>query len=246
MTPVDQFLRFLGEVVLYGGGSATVAFLLFQYLGKGWIDARFAERLEAFKHEQAKELQRMKIEVESLLSGALKIQEREFTVLPDAWHRLNEAYSLTTWLVSPMQQYPSVGKMNDMELEEFLAGSELTETQKDRIRSTSKGRSRDNEYQSIIFWHRLHRAKSAVGELQDYTVSHGLFLPPPMKQQFSEIRPMLWNALIAVEVAHEAEAYKMRSEAWKELQAKAEPLYKAIEAAIEQRLHSHSRSRADA
>ena len=52
MTPVDQVLRFLGEVVLYGGGSAAVAFLLFQYLGKGWIDARFAERLEAFKEGQ--------------------------------------------------------------------------------------------------------------------------------------------------------------------------------------------------
>ena len=73
MNAVDEVLRFLGEVVLYGGGSATVAFLLFQYLGKGWIDARFAERLEAFKHEQAKELQRMKVEVESVLSGALKV-----------------------------------------------------------------------------------------------------------------------------------------------------------------------------
>jgi len=244
MTPLDQFLRFLGEVVLYGGGSAAVAFLLFQYLGKGWIDARFAERLEAFKHEQAKELQHMKVEVESLLSGALKIQEREFKILPDAWHRLNEAYSLTTWLVSPTQKYPAVGKMNNEELEEYLTGSELTETQKERVRSSPSGWGRDDEYQSIIFWHRLHRAKSAVGELQDYTVSHGLFLPPPMKQQFSEIRPLLWSALIAVEVGHEAKEYKMRSDAWKELQEKAGPIYKAIEAAIEQRLHSHGKSHA--
>jgi len=246
MTPIDLFLRFLGEVVLYGGGSAAVAFLLFQYLGKGWIDARFSEQLEAFKHEQAKELQRMKIEVESLLSGALKIQEREFTILPDAWHKLNEAYSVTTWLVSPMQQFPAVGKMDDDELDEFLAGSELTETQKSRVRSSSGWKSRDDEYQSIIFWHRLHRAKAAVGELQNYTISHGLFLPPSMKQQFSEIRPLLWNALIAVEVGHESEDYKMRSDAWKELQAQAEPLHKAIEAAIEHRLHSHGKSRADA
>jgi hypothetical protein len=246
MTPVDQVLRFLGEVVVYGGGSAAVAFLLFQYLGKGWIDARFAERLEAFKHEQAKELQRMKVEVESLLSGALKIQEREFTILPDAWHKLNEAYSLTSWIASPMQQYPAVGRMNEQELEEFLAECELTESQKNRVRSSSRGKVRDDEYQSIIFWHRIHKAKAAVIELQNYTISHGLFLPPQMKQQFSEMRPLLWNALTGIEVAHEAEDWKMRSDAWKELQAKAETLHKAIEEAIELRLHSHGKPRADA
>jgi len=89
MNAVDQVLRFFGEVILYGGGSAAVAYLLFRHLGQGWIEARFAERLEAFKHEQAKELQRLKVEVESLLSGALKIQDREFAVLPEAWHKLS-------------------------------------------------------------------------------------------------------------------------------------------------------------
>jgi hypothetical protein len=245
MTPVDQVLRFLGEVVVYGGGSAAVAFLLFQYLGKGWIDARFAERLEAFKHDQAKELQRLKVEVESLLSGALKIQDREFTVLPEAWHKLNDAYSLTSWVLSPMQQYAAVGRMSDAELEEFLPKSELLETQRTRVRNED-GRDRDKTYQEIILWHRLHRAQTAVSELQNYTISHGLFLPPPLKQQFTEMRPILWEALVAVEVGHEATDYKMRSEAWKNLQAKGEPLHQAIEKAIEQRLHSHARAKADA
>lgn len=177
MTAIDQVLRFFGEVVVYGGGSAAVAFLLFQYLGRGWIDARFAERLEAFKHEQAKELQRMKVEVESLLSGALKIQDREFTVLPDAWHKLNEAYSLTGWVVSPMQQFPAVGRMADDELEEFLKVSESLESQKTRVRGADP-RDRDKIYQSQIFWHRMSRAKKAVGELQNYVAAQGLFLPP--------------------------------------------------------------------
>ncbi len=245
MTPVDQVLRFLGEVVVYGGGSAAVAFLLFQYLGKGWIDARFSERLEAFKHDQAKELQRLKVEVESVLSGALKLQDREFTVLPEAWHKLNDAYSLTGWVVSPLQQYPSVGRMNAAELEEFLASSELLETQRSRVRIAA-GRDRDKTYQDLIFWHRLQKAKAAVGELQNYSISHGLFLPPPLKHQFSEIRPILWSALTAVEVGHEANDYKMQSQAWKDLQEKGEPLHKAIEKAMELRLHSHARSAGDA
>jgi hypothetical protein len=238
MNAVDQVLRFLGEVVLYGGGSAAVAFLLFQFLGKGWIDARFAERLEAFKHEQAKELQRMKVEVESVLSGALKLQDREFTVLPDAWHKLNEAYSVTGWVVSPLQQFPGIGRLADDELREFLASSDLLETQKARVKA-SEPRDRDKTYQDLIFWHRMGRAKKAVGELQNYVTSQGLFLPPPLKQQFSDMLPLLWAALSSKEVGHEAEDYKMQSDAWKELQEKGEPLHKAIEKALEERLHSH-------
>jgi hypothetical protein len=242
MNAVDQVLRFLGEVVIYGGGSAAVALLLFKYLGKGWIDARFAERLEAFKHEQAKERQRMKVEVESVLSGALKLQDREFTVLPDAWHKLNEAYSLTRWVVSPMQQYPSVGRMADDELEEFLKDSELLESQKARVRATGP-QERDKTYQAQIFWHRMGRAKKAVGELQTYVASQGLFLSPSLKQQLSEMLPILWGALTSKEVGHEAEDWKMQSEGWKELQAKGEPLHKLIEKAIEERLHSHGPGR---
>ena len=245
MDTVDQVLRFFGQVVLYGGGSAAVAYLLFQHLGKGWIDARFAERLEAFKHEQAKELQHLKVEVESLLSGALKLQDREFTILPEAWHKLNEAYSLTAWVVSPMQQYPPVGRMDVDELEEFLAGSELLESQKTRVRG-AVSRDRDKTYQGQIFWHRIGRAKKAYGELQEYVIKQGLFLPPSLKQQFSDMLPILWSALTSKEVGHDAEDWKMQSEAWKELQAKGESLHKMIEKAIEERLHSHGPRRAGA
>jgi hypothetical protein len=243
MTPVDEILSFFGAVVVYGGGGAAVAFLVFKHLGKGWIDARFSERLEAFKHEQAKELQRLKVEVESLLSGALKIQEREFMVLPEAWQKLNEAYSLTSWVVSPVQQYPEVGRMADDQLEEFLSSSELLESQRKRVRESS---DRNKTFVEIITWYRLNRAKKAVSELQQYTVSHGLFLPPPLKQQFAEMRPILWASLTSLEVGRQANDYKMQGEAWKQLEEKGMPLHVAIEKSIAQRLHAHGRSTIDA
>jgi hypothetical protein len=240
MTITDQLLKFLGEVLLYGGGSAAVAYLLFQFLGKSWIDSKFTERLETFKHQQALELQHLKVQIESMLSGALKLQEREFTVLPDAWQKLNDAYGLTSWATSPLQEYPAVGRMADDEFEEFLASSELLESQKSRVR-TSEAQSRDKTYQDIIFWHRIHKAKKATADLQTYVAANGLFLPPPLKQQFSEMLPILWSTISSAEVGHEAKEYKMQNEGWKELQAKGEPLHKAIETSIEERLHAHAR-----
>jgi hypothetical protein len=132
--------------------------------------------------------------------------------------------------------------MADDELEEFLNGSELLESQKSRVRGADS-RDRDKIYQSQIFWHRMGRAKKAVGELQSYVAAQGLFLPPTLKQQFSEMLPIIWSALTSKEVGHEADDYKMQSDGWKELQAKGEPLHKRIEKAIEERLHSHGPGR---
>lgn len=240
MNAVDQVLRFLGEVVIYGGGSAAVAYLVFQHLGKGWIDARFSERLEAFKHEQAKELQRLRVEIESLLSGALKLQEREFTVLPEAWAKLNDAYSATTWLTSPLQQYPDVAHMAADELDEFLSTSELLMTQRDRVR-TADASDRARVYQDLIFWHRLRKAQGAASHLQEYVRAHGLFLPPPLKEHFSDMLPILWAALSSREIGHEVQDRRMHAEAWTKFDAEGGALYKAIEAAIESRLQSHAR-----
>lgn len=38
MTPVEQVLQFFGKVALYGGGSVTLAFAVFRFLGKSWIE----------------------------------------------------------------------------------------------------------------------------------------------------------------------------------------------------------------
>jgi hypothetical protein len=247
MNNVDEILKFFGTVTLYGGGSAAVAYGVFRYLGKGWIDARFAERLETFKHDQAKEIQRLKIEVESILNGALKMQEREFTVLPEAWEKLHKAYGLTRSLVSPIQSYPATGRMSDVELEEFLAGTTFTESQKQNIRnaptnfSSAKGKDRDGIYQDILFWYQLHDVKKSVGSLQSYVESNGLFLPTELKQMFKDMTPLLWSAVVALEVSKDDSSWKMRSEAWEKLEAKAVPLHAAIEKAIEERLHSHGK-----
>jgi hypothetical protein len=81
-------------------------------------------------------LQQLRVEIDSLLSGALKLQEREFQVLPEAWEKLDEAHALVSWLVLPMQEYPNLDRLTQPQLEEFLVASELIETQKEELRSS--------------------------------------------------------------------------------------------------------------
>lgn len=238
MSTSDVLLKFLGEVLAYGGGAAGVAYLLFQFLGKTWIENKFAQRLDQLKHQQALELQKLRVEIDSLLSGALKLQEREFSVLPEAWSKLDEAHGLVAWLVSPMQSYANVDRMTPVQLEEFLKETEFTDSQKDDVRNArEKGRT----YQEIYFWHRLHRVKKSFGELQNFVARNGIFLPQELKGKFSKISEMLWAAVVSKEVGHEAKDWKMQNEGWKKIKEEIEPLYKSIEADIQARLQSHGR-----
>ena len=129
MFDLSSVFKFLLQVLAYGGGGAAVAYLLFQSLGKSWIENKFAEKLEQLRHQQALELQRLRVAIDSMLSGAIKLQDKEFDVLPEAWAKLDDAHGMVSSLVSPMQQYADVDRMNAVELEEHLSETEFTQSQ---------------------------------------------------------------------------------------------------------------------
>jgi hypothetical protein len=241
MNLVDQVLKVIGEYAVVGGGAAAVAFALFRLLGKTWIEGKFAERLETFKHQQALELQRLRIEIESMLSGALKLQELEFEILPEAWRRLDDAFGLARWITSGQQQYEGVEKATGAEFEEVLKKTlpDLMESQRASL-IESNPRDRQSQYQKFVAWRRYKLALRAANELDSYIASKGLFLPSPLKEQFREIVPIIRRSLISVETSMEVDDYKMRRGAGDEM-ANAEPLVKGIERGIESRLQSHAR-----
>src|SRR5258708_40368344 len=116
MNSVDLILQYFAKLVLFSGGAVAVAYAVFRYLGKSWIESKFAERLQSLKHDQAIELQRLRVQIESMLSGALKLQELEFKVLPEAWKKLDDAYGMLRWVTSSYQEYPKIEGMTEKEL----------------------------------------------------------------------------------------------------------------------------------
>lgn len=105
---MEMNTEFLESMVAVGGVGAVVAYGLFQFLGRTWIENKFAEKLELYRHQQAIEIQRLRVEIDSMLSGAIKLQDREFEILPKAWEKLDEAYGRVNSLVSPIQSFLSL------------------------------------------------------------------------------------------------------------------------------------------
>jgi hypothetical protein len=241
MDAADQALKYFGSLVLSAGAGGAVAFGLFRFLGKSWVESKFAERLEAFKHQQALEIQRLRVEIESMLSGALKLQEFEFEVLPEAWRRLDEAYGRSRFVISAVQEYENVENASDLEFKEVLQKTlpELLESQRASLRA-AEPRDRAKQYQKLINWKHHNRARKALFELEEYIASKGLFLPPPLKDQFREISAIIGRSLISLRTSLEYDAHELRGQAGTAIAA-AEPLIKSIEKEIGERIRSHAR-----
>lgn len=237
MEILDWIMERLGALVVYTGAITTVTYFLFKLFAKNWIEAQFKSKLDNLKHEHDLELQRLKIEIDSLLSGSLRLQEKEFIVLPDIWEKLNEAHGRAQWVVSPLQQYPNVQLMDEAELEEFLEGVDLRNYDKAQIRSSSE---KNELYQELIFWKNLGIAKSANRELSIYLAKNGIFLPSNIKSICKDIEDSIWGALTSKEMGHHSKDHKLEVKGWREVETKVTPLFKAVEEHIRARLLSHA------
>ena len=88
---MEQIFEFIGKVVAVGGTSAAVAYAIFVFVGRKWLETKFSERLEAYKHEQNKELEEIRFRINSQFNRITKIHEKEIEVLPESWIRLQKA-----------------------------------------------------------------------------------------------------------------------------------------------------------
>jgi hypothetical protein len=238
MPTLDDVTQFLGRLVVYGGVSVGVFWLVVQKAAERWIDAHFAKRQKEFEHEQAKELQRIKARLDTVIQASLRLQEREFKLIPEAWEKVSEAFGLANWLCSPMQSYTSLERMSDAQLEEFLSKQELLwETQKQQIRDTDL-RDRDKVWQDIDNRMRYSRAHAALANADKFLKANSIFLPDDLREQFANQVNVIWDALVSFDVGshHGFKDYKMIREGWDKLKKDGDPLHKQIEDAVRKRL----------
>ncbi|MBT4890690.1 MAG: hypothetical protein HON65_14165 [Rhodospirillales bacterium] len=232
----DEIATLFGNAIAYGGGGAGVAYLFFRYLGSSWIENKFATQLEKFKHNQDIEIQRLRIEIDSTLSGTIKLQEMEFGTIPEAWRLLNIANNEVVSLVNPIQRQNNLDRMEEEELEEFLNDTALRDSEKRQVRLAQEKRTK---YYELDFYHRFHRVNMACSELNIYVALNGIFFPKEIKQNFESIVEMLHSATNSKMIDQNSIDFTHAGEAWVDVVEKIIPFRKAIEDEIYERLHSH-------
>lgn len=190
----------LDAMALVGGVGIAItalgsfAFWLFRLFGEKWLQNKFNERLEAFRHAHQIELENLRFQINAMMDRTTKLYQREYEVLPEVWGRLFEANAHIAQLISPFQSYPDVGAMSAGRLVEFLDGGPLSETQKADITNAAPS-DRLNRYIRTIFWHRAKRARDAYSDFLGYLTKNGIFIHPDIKSKFMQLSDLLWEAL---------------------------------------------------
>ena len=90
---LEKLAAAIGALVLAGGTVTGLALWLFKLFGEKWLSSKFAKRLEAFKHDQQKEIEHLRFEISKLLDRTIKLHQREFEVLPRSMGASHEVLS---------------------------------------------------------------------------------------------------------------------------------------------------------
>jgi hypothetical protein len=236
---VWNILTAIGAVVGIGGSVAGVAYALFRFLGERWLNAKFEERLAAYKHAQQKELEELRFTINALMDRATKLHQKEFEVLPEAWAKLNDAHGITIAVTSAFQQYPDLDRMTEPQLEEFLEKSDLMNWQKDEIRRATK---KTEHFVKAVGWQRISEARDACRELHVYLRRNGIFLPEPTKSKFVELDKLIYGALVEHELNQRDDLRPMLREDLKKLNQSGKQLLEALEQDVHGRLWDSQRA----
>jgi hypothetical protein len=139
----SEILKFIGGVAAVGAAMTACAYAIFRVFATKWIETRFSERLEQFKHQQNQEI---RFRINTMMDRTVKLREREFGVLPDTWSLLTDAFFTIEPVAIGFQQYPDLNNMSPERLDEFLDAGPLTPVQKTEL----KGQSDKMKYYSHV------------------------------------------------------------------------------------------------
>ena len=175
----QSIIQFILKLLAYGGSGALVAYGLFKFLGKKWIENKFQKSLENHKHKHDEEIQRLKCEIDLQLSRVTKIHEKEFEVLPQAWVKLDNLSDLNRQFLRETYHIPELDQKPPSELEKFLSEHDCTESAKQRI-------CRAADKKSQYFHEKSKKFTDACLDFQDYIAKNAIFLSSDIKGKFKE------------------------------------------------------------
>ncbi len=237
---IDQTLQMLlisaGKLIAAGGGGAIVSYGLFQWFGKSWLDQHFARQLQRLKHDQQKEIEQVRYQINSQFSRISKIHEKEFEILPEAWALLQQAHGAVFQVASRFRRDPDLDGMSDAEFHEFVASCRLQIFQKEEL-DVLRAPNRNQYYRDAIFWVELNDATQAAQiKLNNYLVLNSIFMTQDLRQKFKAINGALSKVVIEVETARTSRSPELYTSVSETLTRVAE-MFNDIESAVQKRLH---------
>jgi hypothetical protein len=226
-----QIWILVGKLLVAGGGGAVVAFAIFKFLGKSWIE-----------HQLAKELETAKAEISILAARRLKLHDREYVVFPELWDKLNRAFNSLDRAIISLRHVPIFWKMPEAKLNDWMNHSDLSDDEKSYFLSEE---DKSQAYGKILDWRDLIDAQKHSIEFHTYFQSNRIFISPEIKGKFNQIDTLIHEALVAKKMdsnGYSGESKNYLIEALDKFDKQVKPLMVDIESLVQTRLFPERRS----
>ncbi len=188
----ETILSIFGGVGLAASAVVGAGYGLFKWLGEKWLSSKFDQQLEDYKHLQIRELESLKLKINSMLDRSVKLNQQEFDVLPKIWQKLNEAHGEVSRFTSPGQFHPDLNRMGVAEREDFIDERGFKDYQKQEILEAS---DKNKKYQETAFWKQLNDTNQAYLDFNNFYIINTIFLTDEMKSKVDDVRDMMFDAM---------------------------------------------------
>lgn len=181
---------FTTVVVLVGGFGAWFGK---NYIDK-WLTKHFQGQLDALKHTQAQEIERLRAKIAGMLDRATKLHQHEFEVLPTAWDLLTRALGSVGTVTAIIRESVDPSAMSKDDLEILLRDTPLEEHEKQSVRDAAR-LEKSGVFQDLMRRYEFNTAHRDAQAFHNYVIQHGIFIEPTIREKLSESSKELLMAL---------------------------------------------------
>lgn len=231
---VEVGLKYLGELVVYGGGAVAIAYGVFKILGQKWLEARFSERLQALRAAQDEQLRYVQGFIDREIHRARKLYDREFETLPEAWRLLCRSFQ--NGQATSIDSRHELDRYTRAELVHLLSTTSMRQFEKDEMLAMDS--SRWTEY--FRRWNNVQRLNTywkERREFHEFLTANAIFFSPGLKEKFLAIDQLVGMAIAEMDGRQRISINHSYDEASR-LQSQGPELLAELESLIKLRLWS--------
>nr|WP_198980321.1 hypothetical protein [Herbaspirillum sp. ASV7] len=217
---------------------AAAKFLMSKY-AEQWIENKFKVSLENLRHEQAKTIAMLKVDVDSLLAGRLKIQDKEFESLGTAWQMLSDLMVEMSGFMSPARIESTFGSFTETDWADFLdrLGPDFSDIERRRILNAP---NRADTYNEVLYWRDLSHASNLENSLRIYLAKFGIFMPAEIVTAMENIALKGKTIINMHRLTPYNERFRIYADSLRDYERDFKGPYDALHATIKGRLASHA------
>jgi hypothetical protein len=191
--PVIDIKTIILSVLASGGGATLVAYLAIKNFGASWLESKFSQRLESFRHSNSKEIEKFKFEIDGVMRAQQRYQEKQFETIVELWQLYRTASAEIAALISPLQQYADVSSMSVEMRRQFISTLDLLPAMKEEILDSHEIQA---TYQKTVYRMQYGKAAKAFHAFNVYLLSRELFLGGETYNDFVKIADAMHSVLV--------------------------------------------------